>query len=486
MSNLIRKFLSSAVALLIMMPSAEAALSPMAGAPMDPSAVTGDTIGTVGENTFKDEPSNVNRSAGVSLPKTPITMNFHEADIRDVLRMLALKSGINIIYGSDVIGTLTLNLDRVPFDQAFQTVLTLKGLVALSTGQRIIRVVSSTALTAEQAQATTFTKVYRLNYANANEVKSPIDAVRSAAGRKGASTVDTKSNALVLTDTPEGLQQSEELIRELDKKPQQVDIEAKIVEVTLSKDTDMGVSWSFARSAGQNKFGAGTFNSGDESAPGSDSRSGSASYYVPNSPAAISASDPGGTGVSFLPTGVGNAALTFLHSESAFQLAATVSALVDKGDAKVLSNPHILTLNNEEARINATTQIPYRTTTTSSGGTVTDNVSFIDAGIKLTVKPTINQDRRITLKVKPEVSERAALFGDPPPIRTRNVETTVTLKDGETLAIGGLIQENDARTVSGVPILMSIPLLGFLFKRETVNKSRGELIVFITPRIAGD
>lgn len=474
------------MALLIFSQSAHSAMAPSGSLAMDPTLAATETS-TNGENSFMEESTGVSRSSGITLPKTPITMNFYEADIRDVLRMLALKSGINMIYGSDVTGTLTLNLDRVPFDQAFQTVLTLKGLVGLPTGQRIIRVVSSAALTAEQSQATTFTKVYRLNYANATDVKSPIDSVRTSASRKGTSSVDTKSNALVITDTPEGLQQAEELIKELDKKPQQVDIEAKIVEINLNKTSDYGISWAFARSAGQNQYGAGSLIEDATEAPGSLARNAAVNYFVPNTPGQLNPTAAGGTGLNLPPTTVQQAALTFLHSESAFQLAATVSALIDKGNAKVLSNPHILTLNNEEAKINSVDQIPYRTTNTSSGGNVTENISYIDAGIKLTVKPTINLDRRISLKVKPEVSQAGTVIaGQAPPIQNRNIETTVTLKDGETLAIGGLIQETERNSVTGIPFLMSIPVLGYLFKREQKVKNRTELIVFITPRIAGD
>jgi type IV pilus assembly protein PilQ len=194
------------------------------------------------------------------LPRTAISMDFQDADVRDVMHLMAVKSGINIIYGPDISGPVTVHLDRVPFDQAFQTVLTLKGLVALRVGPRIIRVVSSTNLTTEQSQAATFTKVFILKYTQAQDVKAPLDAIRSAASRKGVSTVDTKNNALIITDTVEGLKEVEELIPTLDRKPQQVDIEAKIVEVTLDEDTKLGITWAFARGnpGDINFYGTGT------------------------------------------------------------------------------------------------------------------------------------------------------------------------------------------------------------------------------------
>lgn len=465
-----------AVAFLLWSSSVDAAISPLMAPPSESGSPS--VASSVHEELAASE--GISRStSGILLPKTPITMNFFEADIRDVFRLLALKSSMNIIYGSDVTGTITLNLDRVAFDQAFQTVLTLKNLVALPMGERVIRVVTSSTLTEEQSKAAIFTKVFRLNYANATEVKSPLDAVRSAAGRRGISTVDSKSNALVITDTPEGLQQAEDLIRELDKKPQQVDIEAKIVEVQLNDRSDMGISWSYAA---QNKEGD-TFIGATDDADGPGAGTGGAA----TGGVELVGPSSGGTGVS-LPglNDIGNnIAFTFLTAQGSYLLSAKLEALAREQRVKVLSSPHIMTLNNEEARINVIDQIPYKTTNTTSGGSVQENYSFVDAGIKLTVKPTINSDRRITLKVKPEASS-ADTSTSPPTIATRNAETTITLKDGETMAIGGLIQETDIKFKEGIPFLMDIPLFGYFFRRSGTRKVRTELIVFITPRIAGE
>lgn len=478
--SIFNRFLSALMAVLVTASSGESALSPMMTPGAD--AVSNGQPEAAEMAATADVNSNVSRStSNLGLPRTPITMNFHEADIRDILRLLALKSRVNIIYGADVTGNLTLNLDRVPFDQAFQTVLTLKGLVAIPTGNRIIRVVSSTALTAEQAQATMFTKVYRLNYANASEVKTPVDAVRSAAGRKGISSVDSKSNALVITDTPEGLQQAEDLVRELDKKPQQVDIEAKIVEVTLDDTLRLGVSWQFAGKGGgganNNRFQIGTSDAQDDPLPGTQ---GTNTGRIPIGP---STDNSLGTGVALNP--ITTTGLSFLTGDANYLLGVQLAALQDKGKVKILSSPHIVTLNNEEAKINVVNQVAYRTTT-QNGTSTTENVQFADGGVKLTVRPTINSDRRITMKVKPEVSEATLGTNGLPLLSTRNAETSVSVRDGETIAIGGLIKEKDDENVSGIPLLMNIPVLGYLFKTKTKTKNRIELIVFITPRIAGE
>jgi len=420
---------------------------------------------------------------GIVLPKTPLTMDFQDADVRDVLHLLALKSGLNIIYGADVLGSISIHLDRVPFDQAFQTILTLKTLVALPMGPKVIRVVTSTTLNTEQSQAATFTRVFALNYAAADDVKKPVDAIRSAAGRKGVTTVDSKTNSLIVTDTVEGLKEVEDLIPVLDKKPQQVDIESKIVEVQLTNETQTGISWQFAGNGGTNdayRVGASKNSNGTFSG-----------LVGPSDNTGVQVQGPSnnGTGVSLNsiaggPTPIG---FSFLTQQGTYLLAAQISALATQGRVKVLSTPHIVTTNNQEANINVADQIPY-TVTTVSNGVSQSAVQFISAGVKLTVKPTVNADRRITLHVKPEVSNAvgtgsAAL---PPTVNTRNADTTVLLRDGETIAIGGLIQENINKSVSGIPFLMSIPILGYLFKTVDDRKQRTELIVFLTPKIAAE
>src|SRR5258706_8956169 len=417
---------------------------------------------------------------GITLPKSPLTMDFQEADIRDVLHLLALKSGLNIIYGADVTGSISLHLDRVPFDQAFQTVLTLKTLVALPMGPRVIRVVNSTTLNTEQSQAATFTRVFRLNYADATDVKKPLDAIRSAAGRKGVSTVDAKTNALIITDTVEGLKEAEDLIPVLDKKPQQVDIESKIVEVQLDNQARMGIAWVYAGNVGSgDKYRLGATTNGDGTFAGLVSPTDTLGVKV-EGPAVA-----GWTGVN-LP-GPNTVGFSFLTQQGTYLLSAQISALATQGRVKILSTPHIVTTNNQEANINVVDNVPY-TVNTVSNGVSQSAVQFLSAGVKLTVKPTVNADRRITLHVKPEVSNITGTGTSalPPTTNTRNADTTVLLRDGETIAIGGLITENINKSVTGIPFLMSIPILGYLFKTTSDRKQRKELIVFVTPKIAAE
>jgi type IV pilus assembly protein PilQ len=477
-----------------------AAYAPVPGSAMDTTPATaataaGEDLSATSLTSNPAKQGEVSRAMGqtismnnLPLPKTAISMDFQDADIRDVMHLMAVKSGVNIIFGADVSGPVTIHLDRVPFDQAFQTVMTLKGLVALQLGPRVIRVISSTGLSQEQSQATTFTKVFILKYANATDIKTPLDAIRSAANRKGVSSIDARNNALIITDTNEGLKEVEELIPTLDRKPQQVDIEAKVVEVSLDDDSKLGVSWAFAKGPNSQygNFIGGTTATESDTGAGNNGGSGPSLGGT-----AISVNPPpSGTGVNFIDQAAASvAAFTFLHSEQAFMLSAQLSALASKQKVKILSTPHVVTLNNVDAQINVIDQIPYQVqtlTTNNQPGQIT--YQFAEAGVKLAVRPTVNADRRITLKVKPEVSRTGPppLPGAPPSINTRNAETTVLLRDGETIAIGGLITENTGKTVTGIPILMSIPVIGWLFKGKEDRVQRVELIVFLTPRIAAE
>lgn len=432
----------------------------------------------------KEEP----KSTKTVLPQTLVTFDFNDADIRDVLRVFSAQSGINIIYGPDVSGTVTITLRSVPFDQAFSTVLTLKNLVSQEVGTNILRVMTPQALALERTQAVTFTKLFPLNYAKSEDVKVQLDAIRSAEGRRGIISVDTRTNTLIITDTPEGLDNAARLIVDLDKKPYQVLIEAKLVEVNLTKDLDMGINWSYARS---NVSGNDLQYVGKTQATvaGND-----ALYYgMPSGASSVKETGPtgGGAGVNFpaMPVQGQLAGISFGLISDSVRLNAMLSAISSKGLAKLLSNPRVTTLNNQEAKILVIQKVPYIQQTTQLGsvaGAVASEVQWIDIGIKLTVKPTINADRQVTLKVLPQVSLLIRMDPAGPVIGTREAETTIMVRDGETVVIGGLIREEDKKLATQVPLLGDIPILGQLFRRNFDTKERSELLVFITPQILSD
>lgn len=442
-----------------------------------------DTFGE-GESDFQPE-FEARAGAGLTeekniietLSSQPVTLDFNQADLKDVFRILSAKSGINIIYGDDVQGELTVHLEQVPFREAFKTILSLKNLVAQQVGNNILRIITPEALTTQRSKSVTFWRVFPLNYANADEASAQISAIRSAQGRKGTIQVDSRTNSLIVADSPEGLDDIARLIKEIDIKPQQVLIESRFVEVALENQMNLGIDWgyySFKQSA-QDKFteiGEATVEKGI------DVVGGTADRLTPSA---------AGTGVlAAIPGQIGGFSFTKVDGTRA--ILAHIAALAREGKAKFLSNPKITTLNNQEARIWIGSQLPIRTTTRSATDSYS-SVVYKMVGIELTVTPTINVDKHITLKVRPEVSlpDTANITpeGDVP-INTRYAETTVLIKNNETLVIGGFIEESKTEGIDKVPLLGDIPILGQFFRSNTNRKSRRELLVFITPKIIED
>jgi len=428
------------------------------------------------------------------LPKDPVTLDFDGTDIRDVIKLLAAKSRVNIIYGSDVSGSLTLHLSDVPFDEAFRTVLSMMQLTTSQTGSNVLRVITPAELTKQRTTGTTITKVIQLNYAKPDEVKKTVDAVRQAEGRAGSTSTDPKTSSVIVTETLEGMTATENLVAQLDQRPQQVLIETKLVEVNAGTTFDYGVQWSAygAQNAsiggqqGLNTYGSPVgYTSTTNNAPATELQAGSNGGLFP-----LGTSGQG-TGVG-LPADNIFGALTLGRITNSYILNATISAAASEQKAKILSDPKIATLNNQAATINVTSQIPYVTSNVSpTAGTVTQTVNYVTEGITLTVTPTINTDGRILLVIQPNVSQPSATAAantqtGAPAIDSRNANTTVLVRDGETVVIGGLISDQASDTISKVPFLGDIPILGWLFKKKTQSHTRDELLIFVTTHILAD
>lgn len=450
-------------------------------APIKPSdAITASVPAAI---TVRKNTRDASRDILESLPRDPISFDYSEADVREVIDMLAARANINIIYGDDVFGTVTISLNKVPFDEAFKTLLSVKGLAAQQAGDNILRIASPAQLLAEQKKALPQTRVFFLNYTKAAEVRTQVEAVANAENRAAKCIADEANNALIITDTQFGLDSIARIIRSLDRAPQQVLIEAKLVEVTLDNSLDYGISWS---GAGAGKDGT-YFGAHNPAAP-TNTLGGGVNAALTN-PAVAGTS--GGTGVN-LPANIVYGAFRLGKVASNYMFDAVITAAAKKGKAKVLSDPKVATLNNKEANINITTQIPYTTTevTAATPPISTTKVTYLTTGIILKVTPSINSDGRISMKISPSVSQPSATIvpvaGGAPGIDTRSADTNVIVRNGETIVIGGLIHDTQSEAVFKVPILGDIPILGYLFKKKSVSRTRMELLIFVTPRIIED
>jgi general secretion pathway protein D len=267
-------------------------------------------------------------------------------------------------------------------------------------------------------------------------------------------------------------------------------IEAKLVEVALDSDFNLGIQWSASGNSNGNYIGANNINS----SIGPTTQYGNQKSIMPDyDPTKITgtqgnlSASAGGTGVN-LPADVIYGAFRLGRVTSNFMFDSIISAAAKKGKAKVLSDPKVATLNNKKAVIEITDQTPYdqQTATVSNGQTtITHNYSNVDTGITLEVTPAITSDGHIAMHVVPSVKQLSAQPNGvaPPPTATRKTDTNVIVNDGETIVIGGLIHDTQSDYTYKVPILGDIPILGYLFKKKTSSRVRMELLIFVTPKV---
>ncbi len=297
-------------------------------------------------------------------------------------------------------------------------------------------------------------QVFEISYARADEIGAVIKQYLTP--DLGTIEINKPSNQLIVIDTEAKLKELSEIIKQLDHKQKEVLIEARIVQVVLKDEFNMGVDWD---------------------------------AIFKNAHGLEIKSAMGGTG----STTTGSLAIGTLSNDNYH---AVIEALGTANKSHVLSNPRIAVINNEEAHILVGTTKPYVTTTTSTPmtgqNTVSEDVKFIDVGVKLSVTPTIHPDGFITMKIRPEISSaidsiKTGQNNVIPIVDKSEVETTVRVKDGVTIMIGGLIKDEKSRSNSRIPVLGNIPLVGLAFKNQSRGTARSEIIIFLTPRIiSGD
>ena len=411
-----------------------------------------------------------------------VSFDFKDADVRDVLRILADISGFNLIIHSGVRGNITLRLANVPWDQAMDLVLEEKGLGALLEGN-ILKIAPYNVINNRQRQriqaARTrestkplVTKQIFINYARAGELVPLIDSKLSG---RATLRVDTRTNSILLTETESRIRSVEELISILDIPEPQVLIESRIVQATLDFTRELGVQWGLnyrASAATGNPTGA-VFPS-DVQVGGVQSGSPGTFGNIGND---FIVDFPAATG-----QGAGTAVGLILGSlTGAYDLDIRLSALETRGDGRILSSPKILTLNNQSASITQGVSIPFLSV--SSAGTQTQ---FVDASLTLDVTPQVTNDDKILMALS--VSDNApdpgtTGAGGQPGIRTNEATTNVIAADGETVVIGGIFTRTASENFGGVPWFSRLPIFGMFFRNTQTVDQRRELLVFITPRI---
>jgi len=409
---------------------------------------------------------------------TRISMDFYNADIHNVFRLISDISGLNIVVGDDVKGKVTLRLIDVPWDQALNLVLATQGLGMVRVGN-VIRIAPVEALRKEQDMAARaaearldarkkkeeleplITEYVQINYAKAEDLVPRVEEVMS---ERGKVTFDERTNVLIVHDIGKSIKNVLFLVKTLDKVTPQVMIEARIVEAEAAFARELGVKWG----AGFEHTWSGNIVRGLSTGVGTEI--GGLEPLV-NLPVA------GATGLldfSLLRTG-----------QTMWEIDAQLSALEQEGKVKIVSAPKIATLDNKEAMIKQGKEIPYLEFTEE--GTV--STVFKEVVLELVVTPHITPDGRVKMKIftkKDELDWTNAVTisgGLVPALDKKEAETELLVDDGETIVIGGVIKEKETVLMKRVPFLWRIPLLGYLFQYKSIEKEKTELLIFIAPSI---
>jgi len=414
----------------------------------------------------------------------PVTIQVRDAELTDVLRLIAEASGFNILVGDGVGGKVTLSLVDVPWDQALDVILTSRRLG----GERknnILRVTTLANLTQEKEEqlraklasersAPRVTRIFPISYADTADLQTALKAFSennanvlsgtTGGAGSGATTasiqVDKRTNSLIVQDTFENLEKIRKLIELLDTPTPQVLIEAKVVEVSEDFNRTMAGSLGFSRLDGESRGIGGRFNGGTVT----DGLTGSA----------LSAGSDKGAGGAFGYS----PSIAFLPNINRLNLLLQMDEKEEK--VKIVSAPKIVVLNKKTAKILKSTPTIV-TSSTTSGGATTLSQSVIQANLSLDVTPTVTNAQSVLMNL---AISRDTIVNSV--VAPRNITSEVLVDSGTTLVIGGIFSSDDSKLSNGFPFLRDLPIVGWLFGGRTSTSNRSELFIFVTPKILGE
>jgi len=420
----------------------------------------------------------------------PIGFDMKDVDLQDFFRLIHEISGLNVVLDPSVKGTLTLDLRDVPWDQALDIVLKNNGLDK-QLDNNVLRIASTSTIKAEAEEKADLAKAEadsveletvtrKLSYAKATTQgggqaaggkqqlgRGMDDLLKPFLSHRGSLFGDPRTNTLIIRDTPAAIAKMDDLIHQLDRKSQQVEIEARVVLASRSFAQDIGTQFGIQGTAGNNQIG------GVQSIlpPTTSSTSSTVgSVLIPLN------SNLGATGPI--------SGLSFANITPNFGVDILITAAESKGVGKLLSAPKILAQNNSEGMVEQGTQIPIQTNINN-----TISTQYVTAALILRVTPQITADGTIFMMVHLENTQIdsgiPAILGQPA-LATQSVDDQVLVKDGQTVVLGGVIVDQQNTQINQVPLVGSIPLIGDLFKHRTVTVQSQELLFFLTPRVSQD
>ncbi len=416
----------------------------------------------------------------------PISLNFQDIPVRTVLQIIADFNNLNLVTTDSVSGNITLRLDGVPWEQALDIILKVRGLDK-RLDNNILLVAPAEEIAAREKQqlesrnqvadlAPLYTEYLQINYAKASEVAALLSSESTKLlSPRGAVSVDERTNVLVVKDTADVIGNVKRMLDILDIPVKQVVIEARMVTIDDGFDEALGVRWGVTKTDGHGNGTSGTIEGND----GAGNNDGSSTITRPGVEDRLNVNLP-------VTNAAGTLAFQVARLANGTLLDLELSALEKESKAEIIASPRVTTANQKPALIEQGTEIPY-VESSSSGAT---SVTFKKAVLSLKVTPQITPDNRVILDLTVTQDTKGETVptgtGDAVSINAQSITTQVLVNNGETLVLGGIYQQTIKSDVSKVPLLGDIPGLGYLFKKTTSENKKRELLIFVTPRIVTD
>lgn len=422
-------------------------------------------------------------SAGKQYQGKPISLNFQDIPVRTVLQLIADFNNLNLVTTDSVSGNITLRLDGVPWEQALDIILKVRGLDK-RLDNNILLVAPAEEIAAREKQqlesrnqvadlAPLYTEYLQINYAKASEVAALLSSESTKLlSAKGAVSVDERTNVLVVKDTADVISNIKRMLDILDIPVKQVVIEARMVTIDDGFDEALGVRWGVTKNDGHGNSTSGTIEGND----GSGNNNGSSTITRPGVDDRLNVNLP-------VTNAAGTLAFQVARLANGTLLDLELSALEKESKAEIIASPRVTTANQKPALIEQGTEIPY-VESSSSGAT---SVTFKKAVLSLKVTPQITPDNRVILDLTVTQDTKGETVptgtGDAVSINAQSITTQVLVNNGETLVLGGIYQQTITNDVTKVPLLGDIPGLGVLFRKTTSANKKRELLIFVTPKI---
>ncbi len=416
----------------------------------------------------------------------PISLNFQDIPVRTVLQLIADFNNLNLVTTDSVSGNITLRLDGVPWEQALDIILKVRGLDKRLDNNILLVAPADEIATREKQQlesrnqvadlAPLYTEYLQINYAKASEVAALLSSQSTKLlSSRGAVSVDERTNVLVVKDTAEVISNIKRMLDILDIPVKQVVIEARMVTIDDGFDEALGVRWGVTKNDGHGNSTSGSIEGNDTSG----NNNGTSAITRPTTDDRMNVNLP-------VTNAAGTLAFQVARLADGTLLDLELSALEKESKAEIIASPRVTTANQKPALIEQGTEIPY-VESSSSGAT---SVTFKKAVLSLKVTPQITPDNRVILDLTVTQDTKGETVptgtGDAVSINAQSITTQVLVNNGETLVLGGIYQQTIKSDVTKVPLLGDIPGLGALFRKTTSENKKRELLIFVTPKIVTD